>query len=229
MQQFPDSANAEEVRIAIDQREASDFDEMLKKHGAATERKQLEVGDFVCSARCVVERKTRDDFEASIVDGRLFAQLQNLVSNYERTIMIVEGEGTGGRLRRESLLGAYVAVIADFGAALFFTRNMEKTAEMVYAIARHEQLAKKRPMRIYARRKTHTISQNQRAIVEMFPMVGPKLAKQLLAHFGNLENLINASEEELKEVDGMGGKRAKAMRRIISEGYDGADDEYTLI
>lgn len=220
---------AEKAKIIIDHRESSEFDELLKQAGATIERKQLEVGDFICSGRCIVERKTRDDFEASIIDGRLFAQLFNLVDNYQRVIIVVEGEGSGERLHKEALLGAYVSVITDFGAALFFTRNTEKTAELVYAIAKHEQLAKKRPMRLYAKRKTFTLSQSQRAILEIFPMVGPKLARQLLEHFGNIQNITNASEQELKEVEGMGEKRAKAIKNIINMKYNSEEDEQNFI
>ncbi|MBS3068554.1 hypothetical protein J4450_07650 [Candidatus Micrarchaeota archaeon] len=224
-----ENENKGRAKIIIDHRESENFDEMFKQAGAVAERTQLEIGDFICSARCIIERKTRDDFEASIIDGRLFTQLFNLVSNYERVIIIVEGESNAERLRKESLLGAYATIITDFGAALFFTRNMEKTAEMIYAIAKHEQLAKKQPLRIYAKRKTLTISQNQRAIIEMFPMIGPKKAKQLLEHFGNIENIVKASERELKEVEGMGEKRAKVIRRIVEEKYNKEEDSFDMI
>ena len=225
----PSDKLPEQALIIIDHRESADFDKFLKNAGALIERKQLEVGDFICSARCIIERKTRDDFEASIIDGRLFTQLQNLISNYERVIIIVEGESNAERLRKEALLGAYTTIITDFGAALFFTRNMEKTAEMIYAVAKHEQLAKKHPMRLFAKRKTYTLSQAQRAILETFPMLGPKRARQLLEHFGNIQNIINASEQELKEIPGMGEKRAKAIRNVVNQKYNSEDDEQNLI
>lgn len=221
------------VHIIADQRECNEFDGLLKNAGATVERRQLEVGDFVCSERCIVERKTREDFEASIVDGRLFTQMPNLVANYARVIIIVEGERNDGdeheRLSKEALLGAYVSVITDFGAALFFTRSMEKTAELIYAIAKHEQRIRKQAMRLSAKRKTHTISQNQRAIIEMLPMIGPKGAKQLLEHFGNVQNIINASETELAEVEGIGEKRAKTIHRIINGQYETEEDEIGML
>ena len=229
MQQFLEQEKTTIAKIFIDNRESKEFDGLLKAHGAEIERKQLEVGDFICSDRCVVERKTRNDFEASIIDGRLFHQLSNLVSNYERVIIIVEGESNAERISKEALLGTYATLITDFGVGLFFTRTLEKTTEMVYAIAKHEQLAEKRPVRLFAKRKTHTISQTQRAIIETFPMVGPKHAKALLEHFGNLENIMVASEQELKEVEGMGEKRAKAMRSIIDGEYQSGEDEFSMI
>jgi Fanconi anemia group M protein len=229
MQQFLEPPKNERVTIAIDQREDETFDQILKGLGADIDRRVLSVGDFLCSARLVVERKTRADFEQSIIDGRLFSQLPNLVSNYPRVLVVVEGTSDEGRINHNALLGAYSTIIADFGVSLMFTRNLEKTAELVFALAKHEQRAKKQPMRIFAKRKTLTISQSQRAITEVLPMVGPKLARALLEHFGSVEHIFSATEEELLAVDGMGPKRAKIIRAIISKEYNAEEDEMKFL
>lgn len=225
MQQFLDSQAGGRVRVAVDHREDESFDGMLSSLGADIDRRVLAVGDFLCSARLAVERKTRQDFEQSVIDGRLFSQLPDLVANYERVVVVVEGVSDGGRLSRSSLLGAYGAIMADYGASLIFTRDMEATAELVFHLAKHEQLAKKQPLRIYAKRRTLTPSQAARSIVEMLPMVGPKLAKALLSHFGSVEALVRADERELAQVPGMGKKRAKAIRDILRYSYDVDEDK----
>jgi Fanconi anemia group M protein len=223
-QQFLPPAANDLVRIIVDERESEIFDEEFKKRGALVERRVLLIGDFLCSERLVVERKTRDDFEASIIDGRLFSQLTNLVENYERAVLIVEGEQSCGRIRKEALLGAYASVLADYGVSLFFTRDQLATVDLVFALAKHEQFGQKRPLRIYAKRKTLTLAQTQRAIVEMFPMIGPKSAKALLEHFGNIENIVNASEKELRAVEGIGGKRAKVLKSVLVSKYESEKD-----
>lgn len=223
-QQFLESDTPDKAKIIVDHREDIRFIDWLKAYGALVLQSQLVTGDFICSARCIVERKTRDDFEASVIDGRLFSQLPVLVENYERVIIIVEGESNADRLRKESLLGAYVTIITDFGAALFFTKDKEKTAELIYAIAKHEQLVKKHPMRLYARKRTFTLAQMQRAIIESFPSIGPKKAKQLLLHFGTILNLVNATEQDLKAVPGLGPKRVKIIRNILEQSYTSDED-----
>ncbi|MEK6982149.1 MAG: ERCC4 domain-containing protein [Candidatus Micrarchaeota archaeon] len=215
----------QKASIVVDQREEKAFDDRLTELGAQVERKQLEIGDFICSHRTIVERKTREDFESSIIDGRLFSQLQNMISAYPRVIIIVEGENSADIISKEALLGAYATIITDFGAAIFFTRDKQKTSELIYAIAKHEQLADKHILRIFPKKKTHTVSQSQRAIIETFPMIGPKMAKILLEHFGNVENIINAKEEKLLEVNGMGEKRAKTIRSVIEGEYKKEEDE----
>jgi len=207
------------AKIVIDQREDELFEELLEGMGADIERRVIEVGDFLCSERLVVERKTRADFEQSIMDGRLFTQLQNMIANFERVVVVVEGVSDEERLTRNAILGAYAAIIADFGASLMFTRDKEATAELVYSFAKHEQLAKKITMRVFAKRKTLTPNDTMRSIVEMLPLIGPKSAKKLLEHFGTVEKVMSASEQELSEVEGIGPKRAKLIRAILRHHY----------
>ena len=229
MQQFLESPESGRIRIAVDQREDPAFDEMFRSLGADVERRVLSVGDFLCSARLAVERKTRADFEQSVMDGRLFSQLPNLVANYERVLIIVEGVSDEERLSRDSLMGAYASIISDFGASLIFTRDKRGTAEVVFYLAKHEQVSKKQPMRIYAKRKTFTPSQASRAIVESLPMVGPKLAKALLVHFGSVEALAHASEQDISDVAGLGKKRAKVIKAILSYRYLEEEDRPVLL
>ena len=219
------SVNPTPPHIVIDARESDNFIRLLSGIGATVEKKTLDLGDFLCSDKTVVERKTREDFENSILDRRLFSQLHNLGSVYPHVIIIVEGEESFCRINRAALLGAYASVVSDFGAGLVFTRNSEGTAELVHAIAKHEQKDRKSEISFFPKRKTFTISQTQRAVLEPFPMFGPKSSKRLLEHFGNLENVMLASEKELSEVEGIGEKRAKILRRVLESGYKKDEDE----
>lgn len=206
--------------IAVDTREDSIFQELLESHGAEVQISHLPVGDFICSDRTVIERKTRSDFESSVIDGRLFDQLSRLSSSYSRVILIVEGTESSGTLQKASLLGAYSSVLTDYGAGIFFTRSAESTAELIYAIAKHEQLMEKRPLRISGKPKGKTLSKNQIAIVEMLPLVGPKMARTLLENFGTIENLFNASEEDLLQIEGLGKKKANVIRKALTTPYE---------
>ncbi len=208
------------AKIVVDKREPDEICDELEALGAEVELKQLELADYQVSDRLAVERKTRSDFESSIFDGRLFSQLRDLSAAFPRVVVVVEGSpGNESRLSRASLLGAYSSVISDFGCALFFTRNASATAEMVYALAKHEQLAKKQPLSVYAKRKAVTLSQQQRAIVEALPTVGPTMARALLEYFQTVENIMSAPESELLEVAKMGEKKAKQLREVLTKRY----------
>ncbi|VVB56560.1 3'-flap repair endonuclease Xpf [uncultured archaeon] len=209
-----------QVRIVIDQRESAEYDRLLADGGCTCERQTLSVGDFVLSERLAAERKSRTDFENSLIDGRLFEQAQRLAGTYERAVMIVEGDSHSERINRAALLGAYSALVSDLGISLFFTKNAQKTAELLSALARHEQVAKKTPLRVMAKPKSLSVEQYQRAIIEVLPGVGPQMAKTLLKHFGNPANVLSASEETLVEVRGMGEKRAKLIRRMLDSVWE---------
>ena len=227
MQQFLEGPEREKVKIIIDNRESGLFDEYLEEKGAVVKRQFLEVGDFLCSSRLAVERKTRADFESSIIDGRLFSQLQELKTNYPAVVLVVEGKKGEApeRIKKEALLGAYATIMADYSVSLIFTKDMEGTAELLFSLGKHEQIARKHPLRVFAKRKTLTPSQTQRSVIEMLPMVGPKLAQALLLHFGNVRNIINASEKELEEVPGLGKKRIKVIKSLLVYDYDEEEDK----
>ena len=210
--------------IIADVRENKEVLKYLEALGAAVRIKHLEVGDFICSQRVAVERKRFSDFENSIIDGRLFKQLEALCENYERPVVIVEGKGPE-RISKQSLLGAYGSIISDYGASLLFTQSIEETLEIIYGLAKHEQCAKKQPLRIFARKKALTPSQQIRGIVEGFPLIGPKIAQQLMLHFGTLENLFKAGEKEIAAVQGVGKKRAKLFIRLLKYTYKKDEDK----
>ena len=138
-------------------------------------------------------------------------------------VIVVEGIVDDERINRNALLGAYAAIMTDFGASLIFTRDKRGTADIVFHIAKHEQIAKKIPMRIYAKKHTNTPSQAARAIAEMLPSIGPKLAKALMKHFGTVEDLTRASEKDISFV--VGKKRAKMIRDILSYEYNEEEDK----
>ena len=207
-------------RIVVDSREPDFVCDALEALGAEIEIRQLEIGDYLLSDRLVVERKTRADFEASVVDGRLFAQVSDLCAALPRVVVIVEGDAPeGGRLSRGALLGAYSALISDFGCVLFFTRSPSATAEMLYALAHHEQVAKSRATPVYAKRKARSFADRQRAVVEALPNVGPALSEALLKYFDTVENVMGAPESELCEVGKIGRKKAAELRKLLSTRY----------
>lgn len=216
--------SAKKPKIVVDNREPDEVCDSLEALGAEIELRQLGLGDYQASDRLIVERKTRQDFESSIIDGRLFSQVSALASSFERVVLIVEGSAdSDSRLSRAALLGAYSSIISDFGCAIFFTRSASATAELVHALAKHEQLGKKQPLSVYAKRKAIGLAAQQRAVIESLPAVGPTLARALLEYFDTVENVITAPESELREVGKIGEKKAKQIRALLTKRYKEKD------
>ena len=80
------------IEILIDDREReciAIFDHLAT---VKTTVKRLEVGDFITTyqdtVKIIFERKTWDDLSASIIDGRIYAQVKNM-KNYQCLIVII--------------------------------------------------------------------------------------------------------------------------------------------
>ncbi len=204
--------------ILIDFRERI-FPEVFENKNIPYQKKYLELGDFVFN-NIVIERKTREDFEESIIDLRLFKQLEQLKKTFENVILIVEGERHEYRIKREAILGAYAAIVVDYKVPIFFTRDPEKTADLIYAIYKHVNKKKKTILPIFPKRKHLTPRESQIAILESLPNIGPRMARELLDYFGSPKGVFNADIEELSKVKGIGKKRAKIIYNIINNIYD---------
>ncbi|MEM4389764.1 MAG: ERCC4 domain-containing protein [Candidatus Micrarchaeia archaeon] len=225
LHRFSEKEKKQHIEIFADEHESA-VPEVLASMNVVVRRMVLPVGDYILSERVVCERKTRDDFESSIMDGRLFQQASRMLENFPRALVVVEGERFAERVKKSAILGAIAALIVDYGIPVFFTKDEERTAELLYAIARREQFGERREVRLLGEKRAWTLAQRQQLIVETLPHVGPKLAKALLAHFGSVEKVFRASEKELQEVEKIGEKKAREIRRVITAKYEGVGDKF---
>ena len=89
----------------------------------------------------------------------------------------------------------------------------------MYALGEREQLRAPKEQKVQFEKRCATMADRQRLIVESLPNVGPKGAKALLRHFGSVESILEADEDELQDVEGIGGKTAKEIREVIGAEY----------
>ncbi len=81
---------AQDYTIICDNREtASAVVRALSLMGVNLELKQLPVADYILSERVGIERKSAQDFNDSVKDGRLFNELFELKNNFIRPILIL--------------------------------------------------------------------------------------------------------------------------------------------
>lgn len=206
--------------VYVDTREISEFVDRLRGRGARVEVKQLDFGDYVVSSDVVIERKTLDDFVKSIYDGRLFKQLSNMKEKYAKPILVIQGEKKHlSGLSEPAFYGALASVLADFSVPIFFALNEKEVTEIVFHLARREQMEKKKETRIREGRKPATLAENQRYIVSGIPGVSGVLADRLLAEMETIENLFSSSELDLMKVEGIGDVMARRIRELATGKY----------
>ena len=182
--------------------------------------RSMAVGDYQVSDEVVIERKTAKDFVDSIIDKRLFKQARELSEEFKRPLLILEGDDIyNGMIHPNAVRGTIAAIAIDFGISIIPTRNSEDTAAMIKRIAVREQSGERVNIQIRTDKKPTSLWEQQLFIIESLPNIGPVNAKNLLKHFGSVEKVISASEEELQEVEGIGKKTAKNIRKVVESKY----------
>lgn len=212
-QEYTTEDDAEAV-IFVDYREKnSNMMRELDKIKCEIHVKNMGVGDYQITDDIIIERKTVEDFSKSITDKRLYQQAKELASNCDKPLMIIEGENIYHTfLHPNAIRGALSAIAIDFKIPIIQTQNETDTAFMIKRIAIREQDKDvKKNISVRSQTKPVTLPQQQLFITESLPGIGPVSAKNLLNHFKTVKNLVNASKNELKEVEGIGEKTASGI------------------
>ncbi len=212
------------VVVYTDTRERKLLRELKEFEGDGLELRtiQLEVGDFLLSDRLCVERKTFEDFLQSIIDGRLFSQMKGLAGNFERPILLLEGEHLYGQrnIHPNAVKGAINSISIDYRIPILWSKTHRETAEIIVSLAKREQEEKKRIVQVKGERKAQTVSEIQEGVVGMLPGVNALLAKRLLSEIGSVRDVVCADVDALKGVEGIGAEKAKRIKKVVEDKYE---------
>jgi len=207
-------------RIIVDTREKNSLviSELISKKEAEIIVQQLEIGDYLIGDT-IIERKTFSDFIGSMLNKRLIEQLKQM-QKYEKRILILEGkdfelfEEKETKLNPNAIRGMILAISLEFHTPIIFTKDSEETAKYLILIAK-KQLKQKIEFTLHSK-KPESKKEKLQYIIESFPNIGPKNAKKLLKHFKTIKSIINANQEELKQVI---GESKSTEFKLINEEY----------
>jgi len=216
----------EGVEVVVDQREldSSIAKDLSTRDGLVTRLETLAVGDYVLSDRVAVERKSAADFVDSMLDAdrSLFEQIGELSRAYARPVMIVEGANLYGQrdIDPNAIRGALASLAVDFDVSVLRTEGETDTAELLATIARREQETRDREISVHGEKTTKTRAEQQEYVVSAIADIGPVTARSLLEHFGTVEAVMTAREEDLLAVDGVGQVTAERIREVVGSEYE---------
>ncbi len=210
------------VRVIVDPREKGNpLVKALIDMGAEVSLQRLDSADYMLSPRVAVEHKTVQDFVDSIVDGRILSQLKALRESYQNPVIVIEGDEDIYSVRNvhpNAIRGMLATIAVSYSIPLIHTKNFRDTASLLLIMARREQDETTRVFQPHST-KPRTKREMQEYVVSALPGVGGTLARPLLSHFKSINKLFNASVKELKEVELIGEKKARAIRDIIDSEY----------
>ena len=213
----------DKVKIFADVRErGSNVIKELIDLGVQLYLEKLEVGDFLLSSRAGVEFKTVEDFVNSIIDKRLLTQVKQLKENFERPLVIVEGEQDIYSVRNvhaNAIRGMFATIAVSYGIPILFTRNFKETAALLFIIAKREQQDIK-DFTLHGEKKPLTLREQQEYIISALPGVGALLARPLLKKFRTVKKVINAKKEQLEKVENIGPKKAATIKDVVDNEYE---------
>lgn len=213
----------EEILIFADNREFnSKVVKELARKECIVKSNQLEVGDYLLSDRTCIERKTSSDFLSSVFDQRIFEQAKNLSEQFKTPVILIEGKGlyTKRDVHPNAVRGALSALAIDYKIPLIWSENEKDSAEIIYWIAKREQIEENRRISIRGQKKTMTLQERQEYLVSGLPSINTKLSKRLLKHFKTPEKIFTSSNEELQKVKGIGEKLAKNIKKALTKKYE---------
>jgi len=216
----------EGVEVVVDQRELDSAiaKDLSTRDGLVTRLETLAVGDYVLSDRVAVERKSAADFVDSMLDSdrSMFEQVGELSRAYARPVMVVEGTNLYGQrdIDPNAIRGALASLAVDFDVSVLRTEDEGDTTELLATIAKREQETRDREVSVHGEKTTKTRAEQQEYVVSAIADIGPVTARTLLEHFGTVEAVMTAPEDDLLEVDGVGPVTAERIREVVGSEYE---------
>lgn len=198
--------------------------EWLKTYDARIIEKQLEVADYIVSDRVGIERKTVNDLLQSVLDQRLFRQLEDMSSTFEKPLLIVEGDQktlfNARKIHPNTIHGVLSSITLDYGIPIIWTHSPKVTAAQIFWTACREQGMGKRGLQTRVRKKMKGMPQQQEFLVAGIPNVNSVLSKRLLREFKTVKNVFSLEEQDIMKVDGIGKKKAKRIWCLLNAEYE---------
>src|SRR3990167_5601255 len=204
----------EKITIFVDHREIPSVCFQLLSQNSLVDLqvKTLPIGDYEVG-HFIFERKALYDLAGSLIDGRLFTQMGRLLSK-KRPVFLIEGLpekiGNYGVLRA-SLQGALITLTLIYGIPVLYALDPQETELLILYTAQQQSLFRRGPVARsgYVPKKR---VKRQLYVLQGLPGIGVKRTGQLLA----VRAVIQASIEELQEVEGVGKQTAKLIHEILS-------------
>lgn len=207
--------------ILIDHRERNiEIIKELEKDKIPFKITNLNNADFVIN-NIGIEKKTKYDFLASIIDKRLLLQLQGLKDSFSKPLIIIEGQENIYSIRDfhpNSIRGMISSIIIDYQIPIIYTESPRDTASFLKIIYKRFEKEKTEVSLVNKKIFFDTFKQ-QEFIIQSLPGIGPNLSKALLKEFKTIKSIINAEEKELMKVDKIGKIKAKNIKNILNTIY----------
>ncbi|MFB6129888.1 MAG: ERCC4 domain-containing protein [Salinigranum sp.] len=213
------------VVVLVDDREPPAVVRTLRDHPEVerVEVERLSAGDIVVGD-VGFERKTPADYVRSAM-GRtgadLRSQVERLAAAYPHAYVLLEGDlpaenVPGSGVTAAAVRGSIASITARLGVPVLPCSDRPRLVDMAVRLGRkHAEVPSPRPLAAGA--VADTREPTAKRMYGCIDGVGSETAARLYAAFPTVESLVAATRADLLAVEGVGPKRAAAIRAALSE------------
>ena len=224
------------MALIIDDREKSTFSKIIEekaaKMGVLTERKRLEVGDYVIGDVCF-EIKSSQDFLQSVLNKRIWNQIDNMDRNYQRNFVVIHGTvldavdkfmthstGGGSDYRSKSIwlkskfMGAVGRIRLDYDVDVIWKDSEASVIDEVITIIKMSP--NKRAVIEPTIIKKITTEDVRVDMLTTIKGVSEKKARDLLKEHGCIMEIGDSNLKELMIVKGIGNTVADRINNVLN-------------
>lgn len=220
------------MKLIIDSRENSELTERVIEKAQSLnvpfEKQWLEIGDYVFNDVCF-EAKSSFDFIQSIVNKRLWNQLDNMDRAYVNNLVIVYGSFEDGFRKhlehiktnmnktaqrvilRKKFFGSMGKIILDTDCSIIWVRDALTAAELIAVVCKMQPHDREVYIPRIVKQKKISNTDLRVDVLSTIKGVSDKKAKLLIKKFGSIMEIGEATPSELSEIDGIGNVLAKRI------------------
>lgn len=206
----------------------------LRAMGDSTSTEPENYGaDFIWDAQGQmwgVQRKELSDYIASLHDGRLGMELQQM-ARLDHALLIIEGEprwtteGTlhtnyGGTFTRDQYHSLRLTIDKMFNVRVYEVSSLTGTMDMIASFVNWSRKTDHNSLLTRPKEKSAWGSADSRDyriwFLQGVPGVGPKIAAAIDDKLGGSPYTMRISREELLQIEGVGAKTADAIIKAVT-------------
>lgn len=196
-----------------------------------TEKKWLEIGDYVFNDVCF-EAKSTTDFLGSVLSKRMWTQIDNMDRAYAVNIVLIYGtieeainnvidnapnnmpRHTRAILLRNKFLGAYGRIVLDMDVKPMWVSSEEEASEIIAAVCKMQPLD--RPT-IKPRIHKRLSSDDMRIdVLSTIKGISESKASKLIEEFGSIMEIGEQRPSEISKIEGIGPTIAERVVNTLN-------------
>jgi len=223
-------------KLQIDSREKSPLAEMVMKEATKLniphEKVWLEIGDYTFADVCF-EAKSSFDFLMSVMNKRLWNQIDNMDRAFNNNLVIIYGKAedamtqwldnaktTGNRFSNHRLIhnkfyGAMGKIILDTDCNVIWVPYIDNAAKVICVVCKmqpHER-AVYTPRLIKKKISTTDLRID---VLTTIKGLSEKRAKQMITEYGSIMEIGEATIKDLQKIKGIGNTLATRINEVLN-------------